>query len=78
VTAGLGSIDAFGIYGSDAVVEINGTRDDVWIGLNGQNASAANLDAISFVNAGGLNLLANSAVAASGNRVKATLAGSDR
>ncbi len=77
VSATMTQNDTLGIYGSGDIVNATSTGDSVWVGQNGQYATAANIDTVNFASGGFLFELMGSMVVCNGSGVAATMTGND-
>lgn len=77
VKATLAGDDTLGLYGAGETVTSTGTRNYVWIGQNGQNATGANIDNVTLAQGGTMFVLAHSNINVSGSHLAITLTSND-
>jgi hypothetical protein len=77
IGATIGANDQLGAFGAGITVTATGANDSVWLGRNGQNASDAKLDKVTFAKGGALYVQDNSRVASYGDNVTIGIGASD-
>jgi autotransporter passenger strand-loop-strand repeat protein len=77
VTVDVGNNDVLGLIGSADIAAVAGAGSAIWIGGNGQGASAPNDDSANFLNGGTVTELDNSRVDVGGNGVTVNVGNND-
>lgn len=77
VNATAGTSDYVGAFGCGINLNVTGYNDYVWIGRNGQNASAANVDNVTIAQATFVYLQDNSTVSVTGGYSQVTVGNND-